>query len=281
MEAETGVEDAASAAIERIDGACEHAWTPDGEHRIRWRLIGEGRPLVLLHGGYGSWMHWLKAMEALAGHRRVACPDMPGFAQSGGRKPPYDPPRIAVAVAEGLGHLFGTATPLGVAGFSFGGTVAGHLARALAGRARSLALIGSGGLGSARPEIVMRSRARGMSAREILEVHRHNLAALMFKDPARIDALALEIQRRNTETRPTIVTRRYSRTPVLAEILREVPCPVHAIWGDGDATVGPFIESRLSVLRQGAPDARATIVPDCGHWAMYEQPEAVVTALMS
>ena len=26
-------------------------------------MWGEGRPLVLLHGGTGSWMHWVRNVE--------------------------------------------------------------------------------------------------------------------------------------------------------------------------------------------------------------------------
>ena len=26
--------------------------------KVSWRSWGKGTPLVLLHGGYGSWRHW-------------------------------------------------------------------------------------------------------------------------------------------------------------------------------------------------------------------------------
>ena len=28
--------------------------------KVCWRAWGKGTPLVLLHGGYGSWRHWIK-----------------------------------------------------------------------------------------------------------------------------------------------------------------------------------------------------------------------------
>lgn len=264
-----------AAAIAAVAARCDHRVTRDGAQGVHWRLMGDGRPLVLLHGGYGSWLHWLTVIEALAERWRVACPDMPGFAESGGREPPYDPPRIAAALADGIDELFGRETPVAVAGFSFGGLVAGHLARALGPRAAYLCLIGSGGLGSDRPLLGMRSRGRGMSDEEVRAVHRHNLTVLMLKEPARVDDLAVEIQRRNTDRRPTITTATFSRTAALEDVLPAVSCPVHAVWGDGDATVGPFLDRRLATLRRAAPHARVTMIPDCGHWAMYEQPAAV------
>ena len=28
--------------------------------KVCWRSWGKGTPLVFLHGGYGSWRHWIK-----------------------------------------------------------------------------------------------------------------------------------------------------------------------------------------------------------------------------
>lgn len=268
----------ASDLIDALDARCEHASTADGGDRVAWRIMGDGPPLVLLHGGYGSWMHWFRVIEPLSREWRVACPDMPGFADSGGRRPPYDPPRIALALREGIGQLFGGYLSVALAGFSFGGVAAAYLARDLGPRARSLCLVDSGGLSSERQQLAMRSRHRGMSDEELRELHRHNLSVLMLKSRERVDDLAVEIQRRNTTRRPTIVTARYSRQPTLRDVLPEVTCPVSAIWGDADATVGPYLASRLETLRCARHHAGVEIVQDCGHWAMYEQPEAFLAA---
>src|SRR5271168_5409571 len=34
--------------------------TPCGEGRMFWHVWGDGPPLALLHGGYGSWSHWTR-----------------------------------------------------------------------------------------------------------------------------------------------------------------------------------------------------------------------------
>jgi pimeloyl-ACP methyl ester carboxylesterase len=60
--------------------------------RVRWRRFGTDTtqpPLVLLHGGHGSWMHWLRNAEALSAGRTLWLPDMPGFNDSDA------PPRVA------------------------------------------------------------------------------------------------------------------------------------------------------------------------------------------
>ena len=40
-------------------------------------------PTVLLHGGSGSWNHWVRNIDALlASGRQVIAPDLPGFGDS-------------------------------------------------------------------------------------------------------------------------------------------------------------------------------------------------------
>jgi len=52
--------------------------TPLGDGHIVWRCWGEGTPLVLLHGGTGSWLHWIRNVEALSCDMMVVVPDLPG-----------------------------------------------------------------------------------------------------------------------------------------------------------------------------------------------------------
>ena len=57
--------------------AQRHA-TPCGDGEVVWHTWGTGEPLVLLHGGSGSWTHWIRNVEALAAAgRRVVVPDLP------------------------------------------------------------------------------------------------------------------------------------------------------------------------------------------------------------
>jgi pimeloyl-ACP methyl ester carboxylesterase len=43
---------------------------------------GAGRPLVLVHGGHGSWLHWVRNIEALSAKRTLWIPDLPGYGDS-------------------------------------------------------------------------------------------------------------------------------------------------------------------------------------------------------
>ena len=95
--------------------AQRHA-TPCGDGEVVWHTWGTGEPLVLLHGGSGSWTHWIRNVEALAAAgRRVIVPDLPGFGDSA--RPPggQDADGVAPVLAEGLPRLVGDA-PVDVAG---------------------------------------------------------------------------------------------------------------------------------------------------------------------
>ena len=43
-----------------------------GEGSLCWRGFGSGPPVILLHGGHGSWRHWVNNIEALAANRGEA-----------------------------------------------------------------------------------------------------------------------------------------------------------------------------------------------------------------
>ena len=44
------------ALVEGIAAEAERVETPCGDGTLVWRRWGSGPPLVLLHGGYGSWI---------------------------------------------------------------------------------------------------------------------------------------------------------------------------------------------------------------------------------
>ena len=247
--------------------------TPCGAGRLVWRSWGGGRPVVLLHGGHGSWNHWLRNLEALtaAGHA-VWAPDLPGMGESdlpnadGG---PWTPQQVADILASGLATLI-PAGQFDLAGFSFGGMIAGHLADRHPGRVRQLVLVGAAAMGmTSEAGIRMRNWRKAGSDTERLAMHRHNLLEHMLPDPAMVDDFAVAMQAANVEA-DRLRHREPSRGDNLFHALKTVRCPVHALWGVDDALYRANRHALDAALR--AVGATSILfVGNCGHWVQYQK----------
>jgi len=242
-----------------------------------WRSWGDGgRPLVLLHGGAGSWLHWIDTIPAFAATRRVVAPDLPGL--GGSALPPEcaSGDDLAAIVAAGLDEVTGRDSPCDLVGFSFGGVMAGLMASCRPA-VRSLTLVGSGGLGVIRgTKPLQRVRDKTGTARD--EAHRANLHAWMIADPARIDRRAIAIQDWNSrharfDSRPIGVS------DLLLAVLPNLEAPVTGIWGALDHAMQGEPHRAAAALRAVRPATGFRIIPDTGHWVAYERPDLFVPTL--
>lgn len=271
--------------LSALESTADRIETPCGTGAMVWRFWTSPRDgarrrpvLVLLHGGYGSWAHWVKAITLLAPDHDVLAPDMPGFGQSAMPPKPYDADSLGSILCDGLQQILDTRPCIPI-GFSFGGILAGQLAMRYAGAVRRLVLVGTGGLGAPRPEMPdLVRRSAKMSRDDVVAAHRRNLEILMMADAAAIDPLALHIQQWNT-AHARVKSRPISATPALAAVLPHVKAPLTGIWGAQDATAGPYLEDRRQVLARFDPDLLFHVIPNAGHWVMYEAPETFVRTL--
>ena len=254
--------------LERIERLAQRIETPCGTGRMVWHAWGDGPVLVLLHGGTGSCRHWVRNIPVLSADRRVVAPDLPGLGESDMPPDPANPHDTAAILAHGMDAVIGRDTLYDLAGFSYGGVIAGSLAARDQGRVRSLTIIGSGGLGLARgPTELMKVRHLQGEAR--LAAHRANLARLMIADAAKIDDLALAIQDWNTR-HSRLKSPPVSRGTYLRAALGVVRCPVNGIWGGRDAPSLPDIAAREQAMRALRPELRFRVIEGAGHWVAYE-----------
>lgn len=258
--------------MRRVDAESERIESPCGDGTMVWRSWGKGPALVLLHGGAGSWQHWIHTVPAFSSTYRVLAPDLPGLGESADPPSPPEMTTIAKIVAAGLDKALGAQASYDLVGFSFGASVGGHIALLHGQRMRSLTLLGAGGL--VRPHTPMvHERVRDKTGEARMEAHRTNLQRSIIADPERIDGLALTIQEWNvTHTRldsPALIKLR-----PLAVSLPQLRIPVNAIWGERDQIAYYTIEDRVAELRRLCPAVELRIIPKAGHWTSYEAPEA-------
>jgi 2-hydroxy-6-oxonona-2,4-dienedioate hydrolase len=270
-----------AAQVARLEAAARRIETPCGSGSMVWHIWGEGPALVLLHGGYGSWTHWLRNIPVLAASgRRVIAADMPGAGESASAPEPYTAESLAAIVASGLDQVLGPGEMFDLAGFSFGGLIGGHVAAAFGARCRTFTLVGAGGLGLKRTQMQeLRKWRAAPDAAGQKALHRENLAILMIADPAKIDELAVHLQAQNA-SRGRTKSPPIARTDTLARKLPEVKARLAGIWGERDATAMDDLPARARLLRTIQPSAPFIVIADAGHWVQFEAPDAFNAALL-
>jgi pimeloyl-ACP methyl ester carboxylesterase len=254
-----------------------------GKGHVSWHEYGdaksEGAPLILLHGGHGSWEHWYHNVEELSEHFHVFVPDMPGFGNSSFFDSQLQDGMISPLVST-IDNLIGKDKQIQIAGFSFGGFVAAHLANQRPGVTK-LALLGSAGHGGPRRPrgelLAWKEFYASGHQQELQQVMRENLYLQMLSSYDRIDPLAIRIHQ------DACVATRFRSRPIarpggLAEQLEAYAEPVLMIWGEHDITCTPeyLVEKLVSEKRHRS----AEIILDAGHWVQYEKPEQVNSLLV-
>jgi pimeloyl-ACP methyl ester carboxylesterase len=264
--------------LDDLDRAARRIETPCGDGRLVWRVwnAGAADPIVLLHGGNGSWRHWVRQIPTLAATRRVIAPDLPGLGESAMMPEPEDPPHAARILLDGWRDAVGAARA-DLVGFSYGSNVAGQVATRMGDALRSLTIVGAGSLGVARNAVPL-EKVRDKQGAARIAAHRFNLASLMIADPARIDDLAIAIQDWNT-VHARFRSRGFANAALLKEALARTSAPLTAIWGERDQIALGHIPQRCQAVRAARPDAAFALIPDAGHWTAYEAPEAFNAAL--
>jgi pimeloyl-ACP methyl ester carboxylesterase len=265
--------------LARLVASARRRETPCGDGAMVWHEWGEGPPLVLLHGGSGSWRHWARNLPALVPGWRVLAPDLPGLGESA------MPPRgtglwpIARIILQGLDLLLGPETRCDLVGFSFGAVISGHVAALSGGRLRSVTLVGAGALGLRRDPVAL-EKVREKTGVARVEANRTNLARLMFADPARIDELALEIQDWNTR-HARLRSRDITSASALRDALARSRVPVQAIYGAFDAIAYPYMQERVDFFATLPEASPLQVIPGAGHWVAFEAAEAFNAALLA
>jgi pimeloyl-ACP methyl ester carboxylesterase len=235
--------------------------------RVRVLRGGEGPPLIFLHGASGH-VGWLPFLERLSQSFDVIVPEHPGFGSSDDPAwldRPSDLAYFYLDMIEALNldgvHLMGT---------SLGGWVAAELAVRNTSRLASLTLVCAVGI-----------TADGMPVDDMFRMSAEENARRFYHDPDRVrrrlKMLAAADPRMLVRNRSTVVRLAYPSfvNPELAKWLHRVDVPTLLVWGENDGLVPPrFGEAYRKLI----PDATLVVIPQAGHAAFEEQPDAFLDA---
>lgn len=219
--------------------------------------LGDGPPLILLHGLAASARWWSRVVPALSERHRVHAIDLPSFGASGHG--------VRFRLEQIPGRLVEFMDERGierasVIGHSMGGLIAGRLAADHPGRVDRLVLVDAGFL---RLDPSWLHKVTGPV--RAVRFTRPPLARLLLEDVARVGPFAL-----------TDATLQLLRTDWV-EVLGRVRAPTLVVWGEGDTICPPVIGQGIA---ERVPDARLVVIPECGHNPMWERPEAFLEAVL-
>jgi 2-hydroxy-6-oxonona-2,4-dienedioate hydrolase len=262
----------ALAEIQRIDALSEKIYTACGPAaKMVWRRWGSGPNLVLIHGGAGSWMHWVRNVEVLAKTHTVWAPDMPGFGESDLPDENMDADTVFPYVFSGL-HEVLKSQEFDLVGFSFGGLIAALIAADRPDNLRRLVLVSVASMGLFSENPVLRPMRGVTDPVERREIFRSNLNALMLHDAGAIDELAIAVQGASAP-KDRLKNRKLVLTDILLRLCGEWQCPVFGVWGSQDMLYRDQIEKLMSVSSTLGMRDRV-FMKGAGHWLQYEKADA-------
>lgn len=246
---------------------------------LHYTVQGEGPPLLILHGLYGSGSNWARHAGRLAERYRVLLPDLRNHGRS-----PHHPDMSYPAMAGDLRRLLdreGLETAL-VLGHSMGGKVAMTLAltspeRVAALVAADIAPVDYGNHGHA--ELIAALRALPLAELESRQAADRALAAAVPSAMVR-QFLLTNLQRRDGGFQWRIpLTILADQLPLIEgfpSLAARYPGPTLFLHGADSDYVSAAHEPTIRGL---FPAARLEALPAAGHWLHVERPEAFAERL--
>jgi pimeloyl-ACP methyl ester carboxylesterase len=219
---------------------------------VRWRTVGSGPPLVLVHGLAGSWRWWTRIGPLLAREYECHLLDVPRFRTN---FRPYETAEWLAdwADATALEHLR-------LVGHSLGGAAAARLAADRPELVAALALLAPTGIPSRR-----RAAAYALPL----------AGSLRKSSPAFLARISLDALR----TRPAALLR--GGLAAIHDDVRAHTPRIHAptllVWGDSD----PLVPASLAEdWCQTIAWARLVVLDGVGHVPMIERPHELAELLL-
>jgi pimeloyl-ACP methyl ester carboxylesterase len=261
-------------------------------YRRAYRLAGEGRPLLLIHGIGDSSRTWEQVIPLLAREHLVIAPDLLGHGAS-------DKPRADYSVAAYANGMRDLLAVLGidrvtVVGHSFGGGVAMQFAYQYPEKTERLVLVSSGGAGHAVSPVLRAVATPGAyAALSALRLPFARLALDVMVDVLRrtnhglgLDAVDLQ---RVVEALPdhtarsafvrtlrSVVDWRGQVVTMLDRCYLAVGMPTMLMWGGRDSVL-PVAQAHRA--HAALPGSRLEIFPDEGHFPFRTDPARFVGLL--
>ena len=241
--------------------------------RLHYVEAGRGDPVILLHGGHGSWTHWVANIDALATSRRVLALDQPGFGASFTPQPEYTLEQYAQTVSGLMDAL--QLERAALVGFSFGCVVATATAAREPARVSHLVITNAPGTGARNPEVAgIQQRLSQIARSQSLKAAAiGSLRELQLYNHELIDDGVIDLMMKNVRGTRRI-TKDISRTSGTLALLQQVRQPVLVLLGEHDHHQLYRLDERRANILAAAPQARIELVERSRHWLAFDRADA-------
>lgn len=238
--------------------------------RTHYKLLGEGSPILLLHG-WGARLETFAILhQRLSQQRRVYALDLPGFGNSELPSRAWDVADYARFVVDFMNKMDLTSSDL--LGHSFGGRVAIKISVMYSHRIRRLILIDSAGVRSTTAGIrigLIGFVARGVKPITFLipVTMRTKLRRRFY---ARLRATDYLMAGRLSDTFKKVVSED------LEPILSNISAHTLLLWGENDHDT-PLSDGEI--MAKKIPSAKLVVLRGAGHFSFVEQPSESYNAI--
>lgn len=261
-------------------------------HRVVYRTVGEGPPVVLIHGMINSSRHWEAVATRLAGSHRVIAPDLIGHGDSATPRGDYSLGAHAASIRDLLSTLgVESAT---IVGHSLGGGVAMQFFYQFPQRTDRLVLVSSGGLGHEVSPLLRGAALPGSAALLRVATHRQvvsgiaaagtrlraagNKTGVYLQAVARaLGPLAEEGSRQAfLQTLRAVIDVHGQKVSARDRLYLLGDMSTLIVWGERDRTIP--IKHGIEADR-AIPNCRFETLPRAAHFPNLEDPEGLAEVL--
>ena len=257
-----------------------------GDLNINYEVHGEGNPLLLLHGGGSRASCFEDMVPILSKDFKTYAYDQRGF---GDTVRPENPPLGHDLWKEDL-RAFMDSVDLkkaAIVGWSMGAAVALNFVLAYPDRVSHLILIGA-----SSPRLTPSDRSGFNNRRELIEsgATAEEIVEKTFEftknafsaysrehNPRAVEKIRQEHLSNNPQSYLQMLDAQANKPP-LGPRLGEISCPTLVIAGDSDGRTP--LENSVD-LNKAIPNSYLKLIPDCGHFYGYEQPEFTSRAMVN
>ncbi len=277
--------------IELIQRVPLHTIQVNG-HRIAYLDVGNGKPLILIHGFSGSMWQWEHQYTSLAHNHRVLIPDLLGSGLSDKPEATYTPEYLVKFLHDFMDNLGITHATL--IGNSMGAGLAMAMALDYPDRVDRLVLISGfpaqiqSSIASPhyrrflthRPPLWLATIGNQLAGRSTTE----NFLKEIVYQPTLISASVIERSFHNRQ-RGDVLSPLYSLLDHIdsweeryGQGLANISHPTMLLWGDHDRVFPLNVGKQLKHL---LPHAEWHVIPEAGHLPQWEQPQVVNPLILS